>query len=139
MMIEEKSAGTIIYREEERGKYFLLLHYPSGHWDYVKGKMEENETTHETTKREAKEETGISDLEFVNNFEEKIEYNFRYDGKLIHKQVIFFLAKTNTKEISISHEHLDYIWLEFDDALKKITYQNAKRILTKAKNLLESL
>jgi len=139
MTIEEKSAGTIIYREEDGKKYFLLLHYPSGHWDYVKGKMEENETTHETTIREAKEETGISDLEFINNLEEKIEYNFQYDGKLIHKQVFFFLAKTNTKEISISHEHLDYIWLEFDDALKKITYQNAKRILTKAKNLLASM
>ena len=39
-MIEETSAGIVLFRKEETKKLFLLLHYPSGHWDFVKGKME---------------------------------------------------------------------------------------------------
>ena len=60
-MIEETSAGIVLFRKEESKTLFLLLHYPSGHWDFVKGKMEKNESTHETAIRETKEETGIMD------------------------------------------------------------------------------
>ena len=135
-MIEERSAGTVVYRKTTTEMVFLLLHYPSGHWDFVKGKIEEGESPNETAVRETKEETGISDLEFVNDFEENIEYNFQYDGSLIHKKVIFFLAQTKTEKIVISHEHLDYAWLPFDKAHQKITFENAKVILSKANKLL---
>ena len=47
-MIEETSAGIVLFRKEESKKLFLLLHYPSGHWDFVKGKMEKGESTHQT-------------------------------------------------------------------------------------------
>ena len=73
-------SGIVLYRIEDSKKLFLLLHYPSGHWDFVKGKMEKNETSHETAIRETKEETGITDIIFVENFEEWIEYNFKYRG-----------------------------------------------------------
>ena len=43
-MIEETSAGIVLFRKEDSKTLFLLLHYPSGHWDFVKGKME-NEST----------------------------------------------------------------------------------------------
>ena len=135
-MIEERSAGVVVYTENTTGNLFLLLNYPSGHWDFVKGKMEEGETPRKTAIREAKEETGISDLKFIDGFEETIEYNFQYEDKLIHKQVLFFLAKTNTKKVNISYEHLDYIWLDFENASKKVTYQNAREILLKANKLL---
>ena len=135
-MIEEKSAGAIIYLKKPEGNQFLLLKYPAGHWDFVKGKIESGENPKQTTIREAKEETGISDLEFIKGFEEKIEYNFQYNGKQIHKQVLFFLAKTYTEKIKVSHEHLDFIWLNFDDALKKVTYQNAKNVLIKSEKLI---
>ncbi len=136
--MNEISAGAVIFRKNSRLQ-FLLLHYPSGHWDFVKGKIEVNENPHQTTIREAKEETGIADLDFVNGFEESVEYEFQYDGELIHKKVIFFLAKTNTVEIKISHEHLDFVWLEFKEALEKTTYRNARSVLSKANQLLERL
>ena len=104
-MIEETSAGIVLFRKEESKILFLLLHYPSGHWDFVKGKMEQGESTHQTAVRETKEETGITDITFVENFEEWIEYNFKYQGELVQKKVVFFLAETKTEEIKISHEH----------------------------------
>ena len=118
-MIEERSAGTVVYRNTPSGVVFLLLHYPSGHWDFVKGKIEEGESSHETVVRE-----------------ENIEYNFQHEGILIHKRVIFFLAKTVTEKITISHEHLDYVWLPFEKAYEKTTFENAKNILSKANKLL---
>ena len=136
-MKKEVSAGIILFNDNESRK-FLLLNYPSKHWDFVKGKMENGETSHETALRETKEETGISDVEFLDGFEEEIEYYFRAENQDIHKKVIFFLGKTKTLDIILSHEHLDFIWLDYDNALNKITYDNAKNILKKSKKFLDN-
>jgi 8-oxo-dGTP pyrophosphatase MutT (NUDIX family) len=137
-MIKETSAGIVLYRKENTKNLFLLLHYPSGHWDFVKGKMEKNETTHETAIRETKEETGITDIVFAENFEEWIEYNFKYQGELVQKKVVFFLAETKTEEIKISHEHSGYIWMDYNASMEKTTFDNAKTVLTKAEKLLSN-
>ena len=139
MVLEETSAGAVIFRKTENGNSYLLLHYPSGHWDFVKGKMESGETPRETAIREAKEETGISDLLFMDGFEETIEYNFQHEGTPIHKKVLFYLAESKTEDITISHEHQDFVWLKFNEAIQKTTYQNAKTILTKANELISRL
>ena len=136
-MKEEVSAGIILFNEIDSRK-FLLLNYPSRHWDFVKGKMEEGETPHQTAIRETNEETGISDVEFIDGFEEEIEYYFYADNQEIHKKVIFFLGKTKTIDVILSHEHLDYIWLEFNNALNKTTYENARDLLMKSKVFLDN-
>jgi len=132
-VIEERSAGAVIFSEIPDGMIFLLLNYPSGHWDFVKGNIEEGETLRQTVVREIMEETGIFDVEFVNGFEDKIEYHYQRDGNMVHKEVVFFLAKTKTTDVKISHEHLGFVWLSFNDALKKLTYKNAQNILKKVK------
>ena len=135
-MKEEVSSGIILFNDIEDRK-FLLLNYPSKHWDFVKGKMEAGETPHETALRETKEETGISDVKFLEGFKEEIEYFFYADKQEIHKKVIFFLGETKTLDIILSHEHLDFVWLDYDNALKKITYDNAKKLLRKSKEFLD--
>ena len=137
-MIEETSEGIVIFRKEGSKKLFLLLHYPSGHWDFVKGKMEKGESTNQTAVRETQEETGITDITFVKDFEEWIEYNFKYQGELVQKKVVFFLAETKTKEIKISHEHSGYTWMDYNSAMEKTTFDNAKTVLTKAQKLLSN-
>ena len=134
----EKSAGIVLFRNDSDKNEFLLLNYPQGHWDFVKGKIEQNETSHETALRETKEETGITNIEFVDGFEESVEYDFRFKKEDIHKKVIFFLAKTDEKNIKLSHEHNDYLWLEYSNALKKTTFENAKNVLSKANQFLSS-
>ena len=134
-MLEERSAGTIIYKESPSGKMYLLLNYPSGHWDFVKGNIEKGETFKETVVRESREETGITDIDFVEGFEDKVEYYYQRDGEVIHKEVVFYLARTKTDDIKLSHEHRDFVWLSFDDALKKLTYKTAKKLFKKVKEL----
>ena len=135
-MREQKSAGIVLFRNASNKNEFLLLNYPQGHWDFVTGKVEQGATPYETASRETKEETGISDIKFIDGFEESVEYNFKFKNEDIHKTVVFFLAKTNEKKITLSHEHNDFVWLEYDDAIKKTTFRNAKNVLSKTNEFL---
>ena len=135
-MIEETSSGVVLFRKENEKILFLLLHYPSGHWDFVKGKMESGESPHETAIRETREETGIIDVKLLDYFEEWIQYNFQFEGELVQKKVVFFLGETKTKDIKISHEHLNYTWMDYSTAMEKITFDNAKTVLSKSYALL---
>ena len=137
-MQKEVSAGIILYNNDNDQIQFLVLKYPAGHWDFVKGKMENSEEPKQTAIRETKEETGIIDVEFIDGFNEEISYTFYVKNKEINKKVIFYLGKTKSTEIIISHEHLDFAWLNFKDAIERITYENAERVLIKANNLLQS-
>ena len=135
-MIEETSSGVVLFRKENEKILFLLLHYPSGHWDFVKGKIEEGESLLETAIRETKEETGILDVNFLDNFEEWIQYSFQFQGELIQKKVVFFLGETKTKDVKISHEHVNYTWMDYSTAMEKTTFKNAKTVLSKSYALL---
>lgn len=133
---DEKSCGIVLFRTENDQKHFLLLHYPGGHWDFPKGHVEAGETEHQTALRELEEETGITQVKLHPDYREFIAYKFWHNHKRIHKQVVFFLAETSEHEVEVSHEHQDHIWLNYDQALKKLTFDNAKELLIKAKKLL---
>ena len=137
-MKEAISSGVILFNDNGNVRQYLLLNYPTGHWDFIKGGMEDGENPRQTSIREAKEETGITDIEFIDGYEEKIEYFFRANNHDIHKKVIFFLAKTNSINIKLSHEHLNFIWLDYENALKKLTYDNAVNLLKKSEQFLQN-
>ena len=71
-------------------------------------------------------------------FGEEIEYFFRSNNDNVHKKVIFFLAKTNSEQVILSNEHHSFIWLNYVDALKKVTYENAMNLLKKSEVFLQS-
>jgi 8-oxo-dGTP pyrophosphatase MutT (NUDIX family) len=137
-MNESISSGVILFNEKNNTRKYLLLNYPTGHWDFVKGGIELGEDTLQTAIRETKEETGITDIEFIDGYKEEIEYFFRANNNNIHKKVYFFLAKTNSTNIVLSHEHLDYTWLDYESALKKLTYDNAINLLKKSELFLQN-
>ena len=136
-MIKEKSAGAILFRKEKEPMY-LLLHYEAGHWDFPKGNIEKGETDIDTVKREIEEETGIKDIGLIKNFKEMIQYFYKMNSNVINKEVAFYLAKTETEQVKISFEHIGFAWLSYEKAIKKLTYGNAKDILKKAHEFLET-
>lgn len=136
-MIEEHSAGIITYREESDGRHYLLLHYPGGHFDYPKGHIEKGESEHEAAERELKEETGIDNFIWIEGYKEMMHYTYHHGPNLMSKYVVYFLARTKTKEIIISHEHQGSIWLSYEQAYKKLTFQSAKDLLEKAEKFLK--
>ena len=137
-MIEERSAGVILFNKTD-GIQFLILKYPSGHWDFVKGNIEEGEKEKETVRRELFEETGISNLEIHQGFNEKVEYNYYKKNNKVHKIVSYYLAETNQKEVNLSYEHLDYKWSDYEDLMKSITFENSREILKKGNESIKNL
>ena len=136
-MGKEKSCGSIVFKKQkDKSVKYLLLHYEAGHWDFPKGNQEKNEKEEQTVAREIKEETGIEDIEFVEGFQEILKYFYRKGEETIYKEVIFFLAESATEEVKLSFEHIGYAWLSYENAYKRLTFNNSKELLRKANQFL---
>lgn len=141
-MKKEYSAGIIAYyipKDNSGQPQYLTLHYGAGHWDFPKGHLEKGETEIEAALRELKEETNLEAM--VNpDFEESLSYFFRNaKGELINKKVTFFVGEVFTQQVSLSFEHQGFEWLPFNEAIKRLTFDNAKQILKNADTFLKSL
>jgi bis(5'-nucleosidyl)-tetraphosphatase len=145
----EVSVGAVIFRKTDEGKIeYLLLRYPHGHWDYVKGHIEKGETQEDTLRRETLEESGLKDIEIVKGFRKYTRYYYTAKGTelikrkknnkgiWIYKTVYFYLAQSHTFDVLISDEHIGYAWLSYEEASKKLTFEAARTILTQAQAFL---
>lgn len=141
----EVSAGAAVFRRENGRRKYLLLHYPSGHFDFPKGHVEAGETVAEALARETEEETGITDLRI---FPDRTDIRYFYTAKgeerekrirdgrglSIFKVVHFHPAETGESAVRISHEHIGYEWLPYAAARRKLTFENARRVLDMAES-----
>ncbi len=135
-MGREISAGVILFRSQPQREY-LLLDYGS-HWDFPKGHIEAGEDPQRTAARELHEETGIRDARFVSGFKEGMRYFYRKAGEGMLKVVIYYLAETPSDNVILSDEHSGYLWLPYEAALKRLTFKNARDLLTKADTFLNA-
>lgn len=121
-MKHEKSCGCIIIED----KKVLLIKQTNGIWGFPKGHVEENETELQTAEREVKEETNI-DVKI----DETKRYTMHYTtDKGASKEVVLFLAQKTGGDISRQEsEILQIEWLNFEDAIKKLSYSNTKELL----------
>ena len=128
-MIYEKSCGAVIFYEEGEKCFFLIEHMVKGHTSLCKGHVEGRETEHETAAREIREETNLA-VSFTEGFRECIEYS-PYPGCM--KEVVFFLAKAESLEVSAQPEEVSRIsWMTLDEALKALTHKSDREVLKKA-------
>lgn len=139
-IVHEKSCGVILYRTDRGQREYLLLHYPGGHWDFPKGHVEKNDShEHATALRELSEETGITDIRFVQGYREPMYYEFNRGGReRVKKVVVYFLAETNQMEVHISFEHQNFQWVPYEAALETLSYENARELLRKAQKHLNA-
>ncbi|HEY1211473.1 MAG TPA: NUDIX domain-containing protein [Nitrososphaera sp.] len=137
-MEEERSAGAVLfYIEGSSEPEYLLLHYTAGHWDFPKGNIEAGENEKQAATREIREETGITDIEFFDGFCMNIKYKYRHSRKLVRKEVVLYLARTHTRQVILSHEHIGFSWRKFDEAMQQLTYRNATNLLSAVKEYLQ--
>ncbi|MEM4598137.1 MAG: NUDIX domain-containing protein [Candidatus Diapherotrites archaeon] len=137
-MRHEKSAGAIVFFGS-MPRVFLVLHYAKGHWDFPKGHIEKGESEQEAMLRELQEETGLSGVNILDGFSERINYFFTENREKIKKDVVFFLVESKTKNIRLSDEHVGYEWLPYEEAFKRITFRNSAEVLKKAKDFVDGI
>lgn len=145
------SAGVILFFETAPGnREYLLIRYPSGHFDFARGHLEGTETKKEAALREVEEETGIQNVKLFNYelhskffyYAKGQEYERRKrDGKgtIIFKEVFMYPGQVENQTIRLSHEHTEFVWLPYKEAYAKVTFNNAKAILQKTEEYIKNL
>ena len=123
----EKSCGCIILNDKNE---ILLILQTEGHWGLPKGHVEEGETEEQTAIREVKEETNV-DVIVNTNLRYRMVYNPKED---VEKEVIYFIAKNTSNDCKPQLEEVQEMkWLDIDNAINTITYENSKDLLRKVK------
>jgi 8-oxo-dGTP pyrophosphatase MutT (NUDIX family) len=138
-MFKQLSAGIIVYRlDDYKKRTYLLLQYPGKYWDFPKGKLEHNEKWLDAAIRETKEETNLDNLVIEEGFEHSYSYVFNdFKGNKIEKTVVFFIGKAEiNKQVTLSYEHVDYLWLSYDQARMQIYFQSVRFLLDEAESFL---
>lgn len=125
------SCGAVIFHMDKGVPYYLLLKYPT-YWGFVKGEVEPGETEEQTLFREAGEESGLYDLRIIHGFRETQHYFYKFQGELIRKDAVYLVAETNSWKIKISHEHENYKWATYEEAMQMMKLKDNRELVTKA-------
>jgi len=129
-----------VYRQTQEGIKFLLLKRAKTKiyehlWQGVAGKIEEGETAVETAIRELMEETGFKPFRmFIADHISKF-YEAKWDRINL---VPVFGIEVKKSEVSISKEHCDFKWVDFELASKTLVWQGQKEGILSVHNMLIS-
>lgn len=130
----EKSCGAVVFKKVDGVYYYLIEKMVLGHYSLCKGHVENKESEEETALREIREETSINVL-LDTRFREVIRYSPKPG---VIKDVIFFVAKyLNGIEANQIEEVSEILWLDFNQALEKLTFDSDKGVLIKANQYIK--
>ena len=112
-----RAAGVVVFRRTGRGIYYLVLR-AYNNWDFPKGLVESGEDMLSAARREVKEETGLSGVDFP--FGEEYRETLPYSGNKVAR---YYLGETEEVEIDLPvskelgrPEHHEYRWVTYDEA-----------------------
>lgn len=138
-MRNEVSSGIIVFKRSEEKILFLFLKRREGFLDFPKGHVEKGENNSQAATRETFEEAGIR-CHIIPGFEQSTKYYFNFNGENIRKDLIMFLGEVEeATEIKISHEHIGYEWLSYDEAISQLKYPNQRELITKAMEFIKAM
>jgi bis(5'-nucleosidyl)-tetraphosphatase len=134
----EHSFGIIPLRKYKETWRVLLVQHQSGHWSFPKGHPEKDETAKTAASRELKEETGLSVVQYLPE-EPLIEhYFFTLKGEKVSKKVCYFIAEVKGRKVAQEAEIAQCQWFNFEEASLRLTFPQARLLLKKAWQALES-
>ena len=126
---------VVTYSKTNEGIKYLILkrkfHWRG--WEFPKGGIQDNESKRTTVRREILEETGEKTLKVKRfNFHGKYNYKKKFPDRkdFIGLAYSLYAAEIKYGKVKIDKmEHLSYIWLPFNEAVKKVTHLNQKKSL----------
>ena len=131
-----RSSGAVVFRRTERGVRLLVLRAYKN-WDFPKGLVENAEDMLAAAKREVKEETGLTDVDYP--FGEEYKETLPYANNKVAR---YYLAETDQHAIELPvstalgrPEHHEYRWVSFDEAEDLLAPRLAP-VLDWARNIL---
>lgn len=132
-MEKDFSFGVIPYYIKDGELLFLLIQHQAGHWSFPKGHREGNESDYEVAIRELREETGLIQVELDEHEVFREHYSWNLDGRTLDKTVTYFLGKVRDDAVTIRPQEVQaYTWLNYQAALQRITFPEAKTVLGQA-------
>lgn len=128
-----------IFKIDEATKtpLFLLMKRTSergGFWQPLTGKVEPPENIRHAIEREVGEETGIT--EYLELYDPGYAFYFK-DKKHSNREHIFGLRVSPDAVVKISDEHDTLVWDNYEEAIKKLTWDENKRGLKLVKNMID--
>lgn len=137
------SFGVIPVSKNKNKIKILLVESKGGSWGLPKGHKRFSESDLQTALRELKEETGISKIEILDNV--VLENNYKTHQQkfflktYFDKTVKFYIGFTNDKKYKIPKKEIkDIEWLSFQQAIKRATYPNTKKLIIDAQKIITS-
>ena len=135
-MKKEYSYGAVVYQKVDGKLLFLIENMTLGHVSLPKGHIEKGETPLQCTLREIKEETNL-DVDVDTRFVYVITYSPKAD---VSKDVTFFLATPKTYDLKPQLEEVTSLqWVEYEEALKKLTFQTDRDTMKAAHQFILNL
>jgi len=130
LRILEKSCGTIPYTVREGEIRYLLIQTKNGVCGFPKGHVEKGETEEETAVRETVEETSVVPR-LLQGFRREHGYELKNGNS---KTVTYFVGEFGTENPRKNgdFEDFEYLLLPFNEAIRALTFENTKELLTEA-------
>ncbi|MDP0929528.1 NUDIX domain-containing protein [Paracoccus onubensis] len=118
-----------VRKTEARHEVLLLKRSQSlvGEWCQVAGGIEEGETAWQTALRELEEETGLKPISLYSADTCEQFYEARRDSITIAPVFVGFIDSAS--KVVLNHEHSDYCWVSFDEAVEMVAFGGQRRIL----------
>ena len=148
MELPIKVQGVMHSKVNNKIEYLIIkrCEKDGGFWQGVTGTLEEGEKLKDCLVREIGEELGITNINNISDLKQIFQWS-KKTGFVITEYVFFFFFYINIDisveidrniDITLSEEHVDYKWCEFDEAYRMLEKDNNKDTLKMINNELEN-
>lgn len=129
------SSGGIISTIVDNKLYVLFVTARNGLLTFPKGHIEKNENPKQAAIRELKEEIGLKSVRIVKKLGIIQRQGAEHDGTISRKDIHLFLMRAS--DYTYHHEE-DFVWMEYNKALKYMNKIVEKNFLRQNKNFIKN-